>query len=199
RNFAYCGIPYSPYSSWAQEREQAFCARIKEAGFSCAVFRGRYRRPLHWDAMLDELAAWLNRQPKPLGLMACDDPRARHVLLACRRCRFRIPEEVAVVGVDNDHIMCEMVQPTLTSVEQGAEQTVYEAAGFLDRLMRTRQRNRPFVVAPPVGIVTRQSTDIQLLEDTAVVEALKYLQEHLPERIDPVTLAKHVHLSRGML
>jgi LacI family transcriptional regulator len=131
--------------------------------------------------------------------MACDDPRARHVLLAYRRCRFRIPEEVAVVGVDNDHIMREMIRPSPTSIEQGAEQIGYEAAGLLDQLMRTRQRSRPFLVVPPVGIVTRQSTDIQFVEDAAVVEALKFLREHFPDRIDPVTLARHVHLSRGML
>jgi len=199
RNFAYCGIPYSLYTSWAHEREQVFRARLKEAGFACAVFRGRYRRPLHWDAMLDELAAWLSRQPKPLGLMACSDSRARHVLLACRRCSLNIPEDVAILGVDNDHIMCEMVQPTLTSIEQGAEQIGYEAAGLLDRLMRTRRRDRNFRTVPPVGIVTRQSTDMQFLEDAEVVEALKFLQEHLADRINAATLAKHVRLSRGML
>jgi LacI family transcriptional regulator len=199
RNFAYCGIPHGPPTSWSQVRERAFRLRVREAGFSCTTFRGRYRRPRHWDAMLDDLAAWLIRQPKPLGLMACDDPRARHVLLACRRSNLRVPEEVAITGVDNDRIMCEMVQPTLTSIEQGSEQIGYEAASLLDRLMRTRRRDSPFVNVPPTSIITRQSTDIRFLEDAVVAEALEFLQQHLPDRIDPVALAKHMHLSRNML
>jgi LacI family transcriptional regulator len=199
RNFAFCGIPHSPPTSWSQARERAFRLRVREAGFSCTTFRGRYRRPRHWDAMLDDVAAWLIRQPKPLGLMACDDPRARHVLLACRRSNLRIPEEVAIMGVDNDRIMCEMVQPTLTSIEQGSEQIGYEAASLLDRLMRTRRRDSPFVVVPPVSLIARQSTDINRLEDAEAAEALKFIKEHLQEAIDPGSAAKHVHLSRGML
>jgi LacI family transcriptional regulator len=198
-HFAYCGLPTSPYTSWAAEREQAFRRRLRAAGFACAVFRGRHRRPLHWDAMLDELAAWLRRQPKPLGLLACDDPRARHVLLACRRCRLRIPDDVAIVGVDNDPIMCEMARPTLTSIEQGAEQIGYEAAALLDRLMRTGRRNRPFLTVPPVGLVTRQSTDVQFVDDAVVARALNFAQEHLAEAVDPQSVAEHVCLSRGML
>lgn len=199
RYFAYCGVPFSPYTSWADERERAFVARLQQAGFTCAVFHGRYRRPLRWDALLTELAACLKRQPKPLGVMACNDTRARYVLLACRRGQLRVPEEVAVIGVDNDRIMCEMVQPTLTSIEQGAEQIGYEAAGLLARLMRTRRRGRTVLTVPPVGILTRRSTDIKFLQDTVVAEALKFLQEHLAEGINAATLANRMHLSRGML
>lgn len=199
RNFAYCGTPHSPPTSWSQARERAFRARVREAGFTCTVFRGRYRHPRHWDAMLDDLAAWLIRQTKPLGLMACDDPRARHVLLACRRSNLRIPEEVAIMGVDNDRIMCEMVQPTLTSIEQGSEQVGYEAAALLDQLMRKLRHDRPFLTIPPVGLIARQSTDTNQLEDTAVAAAQKFLKERLAEAVDPDTVAKHVHLSRGML
>jgi LacI family transcriptional regulator len=199
RSFAYCGIPYSRQTSWAKEREDAFSARLAEAGHSCAVFRGRHRLTLHWDAMLDALATWLTRQPRPLGLMACDDPRARHVLLACRRSDLAIPEEVAVVGVDNDPIMCEMVQPTLTSIEQGAEQVGYEAAALLDQLMRRRRCDRPFLRVPPVGIVTRRSTAITFTQDPKVAEALRFIQEHLEEGIDTLAVARHEGLSRGML
>jgi LacI family transcriptional regulator len=199
RHFAYCGIPHSPATSWSQAREQAFRTRVREAGSTCTVFRGRYRRPFHWDAMLDDLGAWLIRQPKPLGLMACDDPRARHVLLACRRSSIRVPEDVAIVGVDNDRIMCEMVQPTLTSIEQGSEQVGYEAASLLDRLMRKHRQDSPFLTVPPAGLIARQSTAIDRLDDAVVAEALKFLKEHFAEGIDPDLVAKHVHLSRGML
>lgn len=199
RRFAYCGLPSNPYTPWVQERELAFVARLRHAGFICAVFRGRHRRPLHWDALLTELAAWLKQQPKPLGLMACNDARARQVLLACRRADLRVPEEVAVIGVDNDRIMCEMAQPPLTSIEQGAEGIGYEAAALLNQLMRKRRRSPAFLAVPPVGIVTRRSTDINLVEDAAVVKALQYLQDHLAEGVHPAVLAQHMHLSRGML
>lgn len=199
RHFAYCGIPASPYTAWAAARERAFRARVAAAGFDCAAFHGRHRYTTRWDSLLDRLAAWLRTLPRPVGLMACDDRRARHVLLACRRAGLGVPEDVAVVGVDNDETMCQMVDPTLTSVEQGAVQIGYRAAAALDRMMRTRRRSAPCLLVPPVGIVTRRSTDVRRVEDAAVAEALRLIRGRPGEPLRAAAVARRVGLSRGML
>jgi LacI family transcriptional regulator len=199
RHFAYCGIPYSYYNAFAHEREQAFCGRLRAAGFDCPVFHGRYRYTTNWDALLDALAGWLKTLMRPVGLMACDDPRARHVLLACRRAGLAVPEDVAVVSVDNDPLMCEMVDPTLTSVQQGTERIGYEAAALLDRMMRRRRQVRRVVKVPPIGVVVRGSTNIALVDDDAVAKALRFIQDHVSEAVQTAAVARHVGLSRGML
>jgi LacI family transcriptional regulator len=197
--FGFCGIPRGPNTSWAVAREEAFGRRLAAAGFSCSVFRGRYRRTTRWDSMLDELAQWLEQLPRPIGLMACDDPRARHVLLACRRAGLRVPEDAVVIGVDNDEIMCEMVEPTLTSIQQGTERIGYEAAALLDRMMRSQIRAPRFLTIPPIGIVTRRSTNAMQVDDDAVSKGLQYILDHKSMPISAATVARHVGLSRGML
>jgi LacI family transcriptional regulator len=199
RHFAYCGIPSSPYTSWSSARERAFRGHLAAAGFACAVFHGHHRYTTHWNSLLNRLAEWLRTLSRPVGLMACDDRRARHVLLACRRAGVRVPEDVAVIGVDNDETMCQMVDPTLTSVEQGAVQIGYRAAGALDRMMRSRRRITPSLRVPPVGIVTRRSTDVQPVGDAAVAEALRFVRDRVGEPIQASSVARHVGLSRGML
>jgi LacI family transcriptional regulator len=199
RYFAYCGIPYSHYNAFAYQREDAFRARLRAAGFDCRVFHGRHRYTTHWDALLDGLAEWLKTLTRPVGLMACDDPRARHVLLACRRAGLSVPEDVAVVSVDNDAIMCEMVKPSLTSIQQGTERIGHEAAALLDRMMRSRRKVRRVVTVPPIGVVVRGSTNITIVDDKAVTEALRFIQEHVSEGIQTAGVARHIGLSRGVL
>jgi LacI family transcriptional regulator len=199
RQFAYCGIPDSYYNSFAREREEAFRARLLAAGFVCPAFHGRHRHTTKWDSLIDGLAKWLRTLPRPVGLMACDDPRARHVLLACRRAGLAVPDDIAVIGVDNDTIMCEMVEPTLTSVEQGTERIGHEAAALLDRMMKSRRKVRRVLKIPPVGVVVRRSTDIVLVDDAAVAAGLRFIQDHASEAIQTADVARHVGLSRGML
>ena len=81
------------------------------------------------------LAAWLKTLPKPIGLMAANDKRARHVLEACHTYGLKVPEEVAVIGVDNDEVLCELSSPQLSSVEQDAKRIGYEAIALLDRFV----------------------------------------------------------------
>ena len=74
------------------------------------------------------MAAWLQSLKLPVGIMACDDPRAHHFLEACRRLGLQVPEDVAILGVDNDELMCELCQPPLSSIETGIREVGYEAA-----------------------------------------------------------------------
>ena len=124
------------------------------------------------------MARWLADLPKPVGLMACNDDRGREVLAACRQAKLRVPEEVAVVGVDNDELLCELSDPPLSSVALGAERAGFEAAALLDQLMAGRSKEPQRLVASALGVVARRSTDLSLHEDPEVAAAVKYIRDN---------------------
>jgi LacI family transcriptional regulator len=135
----------------------------------------------------------------PLGLMACNDDRGRQVLEACREARLRVPEQIAVVGVDNDELLCELSDPPLSSVVLNAERGGYAAAALLDRMMRGRVRRPRRLVVEPLHVVTRRSSDIIALEDAEVASALALIRQQAtaPMQIDEVV--EHVQISRRSL
>ncbi|MGB9879988.1 MAG: XylR family transcriptional regulator, partial [Anaerolineae bacterium] len=124
RHFAYVGLPGY---LWSQRRQEGFCQRIAEAGFPVDV----YPLPEHpdietsWEKEHRRLARWLSKLPRPTGLMACNDDRGRQVLEACLTAGIQVPEELAVVGVDNDDLFCELSDPPLSSVALNAESAGY--------------------------------------------------------------------------
>lgn len=134
RHFAYCGYAKTAINGWSEEREQAFVDLVSERGFSCEVCSDRFKTSYHWASVLCSLAEWLRSLPKPLGVMASNDIRARHVLEACRDFNLRVPNDVPVIGVDNDQLLCQLSSPPLSSIEQGAKRIGYEAAALLDRI-----------------------------------------------------------------
>ena len=113
--------------------------------------------------------------------MAANDARARHVLEACRRLEIRVPEDIAVIGVDNDELICNLAHPPLTSIVQGTEQIGYRAAEMLDRLMNHHIHRNEHLLVDPVGIITRQSTDLVATEDVVASTALTYIRQHAVE------------------
>lgn len=199
KHFAFCGIPATYFNSWSANREASFTARLCEAGFSCAVYRGRHRSARNWEAMQQGLIAWLQRQPTPLGVMACDDPRARHVVEACRRLGLRIPEDVAVLGVDNDLLMCELCNPPLSSVQHGTVEIGRRAAELLDQMMSGCERVAPWSVIPPKGVVERRSTDVMNSPHPTVTEALRFIRDNAGSSISVPQVARHVEVSRSTL
>lgn len=179
-SLAFYGYPPGRTSGWSDERAESFRATVEAAGRPCHVFTGRHGNARRWEALQQELMAWLDSLPKPVGLMACNDPRARHVLEACQRLGLSVPGDVAVLGVDNDQLICELTRPTLSSIDQSARRIGYEAAALLEQMMTARRgegdatRVMPTkVVVPPIGVVTRVSTDTLASDDKAVVAMLQ--------------------------
>jgi LacI family transcriptional regulator len=208
---AFCGYPRTTTSGWSEERAAAFAEACAKAGRPCHAFTGRHGNARRWADLQGELARWLAQLPKPLGLMACNDVRARHVLEACRTLGLRVPHDVAVIGVDNDEMICELTDPPLSSIDQAARRIGYEAAALLDRLMEgapeaARQRRGgkprraptapPRIVVPPIGVVARASTDTLATSDPAVVETLHALRRTPWMRPAVEALAAAVGLSR---
>ncbi len=182
-HFAYCGYSPTPVNGCSGKREQAFQQAILDAGHHCAVHNVPDTASDTWERLYEELAQWLTSLPRPLGLMACNDSRALQILEACRMAGLRVPEDVAVVGVDNEEAICPFTDPSLTSVDQGAQQTGYEAAALLDQWISGESVTPGKRSVSPVGIVARGSTEILAVDDRDVAAALQFIREHASERI----------------
>ena len=198
RHFAYIGYPENPLS---ERRRQGFVQTVIQAGCSCQCRDHPRSFPsLHsWKKAQGKLAAWLRRQPRPLGVMACSDRQAQRVLDACRRASALVPDEVSVIGVDNDMALCLLSQPSLSSVAENPRRSGFEAARLLDRIMRgevSPAGDSPILI-PPLGVITRRSTETTVTEDALVAEALRFIREHASENIDANTVLRHFSLSRS--
>ncbi|MCE9629512.1 MAG: DNA-binding transcriptional regulator [Planctomycetia bacterium] len=196
--FAFYGSPRTSTDGWSKERAVGFEAACREAGRPCHIHTGRQTTARRWQELQRDLRAWIAKLPKPIGLMACNDVRARHVLEACRTLGLRVPDDVAVLGVDNDEMICELTSPPLSSIDQAARQIGYEAATLLGRMLsRGRSAARSArVVVPPIGVVPRMSTDTMATTDDAVAHTLHALRSRQLQRPDITALAEEVCLSR---
>ncbi len=200
RNFAFSSYPDQP---WAERRCRGFIEAVREAGCACEV--GYYPRSFDtlraWERARQQLTAWLKQLPKPLGLMACSDRHAQNILDACRRARIALPDEVAVIGSDNNEAICRLSDPPLSSVADDPRQIGYEAARLLDRLMSGKAdpaATEPLLV-PPKYVVTRRSTDISVVDDELVAEALHFIRERAFEPINVSIMLQKMSVSRSTL
>jgi LacI family transcriptional regulator len=199
RRLAFYGYPRTQVNRWSEERAAGFQKRADEAGVPCSIYTGRHGTACRWADLQRGLIAWLGSLTLPVGLMACNDVRARHVLEACRTLGVRVPEDVAVIGVDNDEMICDLTDPPLSSVEQGARQMGYRAAELLDRLMAGQKTPSLRCVIEPVGVVARRSTDILAVEDTAVAAAVRFVRERACRRIQISDVADEAGVSLSTL
>ena len=197
--FAYCGLPPNRVNGWSALRGRVFRRRIESAGFSCSRFTGQKRTARQWGELQSELSRWLVSLETPVGLMTCNDIRARHVFEACRHLGLRVPDDIAVIGVDNDEVMCELTKPPLTSIEQGSRRIGYEAALLLERLIAGKKvPSRPVLLAPE-GVVVRQSTDILAIEEDTVARAVAFIREHACDPVQVSDVLDFVDVSRSTL
>ena len=183
---------------WSTDREKAFTDTIVQAGYK--VFR--YTPPKTSDRTGDDalqLGQWLYSLPKPIGVMAANDVRGRQVIAACQDFNVRVPEDVAVIGVDNDTLMCQMCTPPMTSIALDAETGGYEAARILDGLMSgTITKKQQYLVAP-LHVVSRQSTERFDIPDPVVAEALRLIWINPGLPINVGELANEICVSRRRL
>lgn len=198
-HFAYCGMRPRGLDQWDAVRRDSFRRRIIKHGYQCSVFTGRRHLLKYWDIMLKELTDWLARLPRPMGLMACNDSQGRYVFEACRKLDLRVPEDVAIIGVDNDELMCELAVPPLSSIAQATEQIGFRAAELLDTIMTGHRRRSVHITIPPACLVTRQSSDIVAVDDEVVSRATKFIREHATELVGVSEVARHVGVSRSTL
>lgn len=198
RHFAYAG---DPQFLWARQRGAAFARLVQRAGGVCTEVgegRRRVRRPGS-DAEIRELAEALAKLPRPLAVFACYDGRAQQVLEACQLRGWSVPDEIAVLGVDDDEVLCELCTPALSSVQPNARRTGYEAAAMLARMMAGERPARRTTFVAPVRVVERQSTDSVSVADPRVAQAVRYIRAHAGENIGVADVLRAVPMSRTLL
>jgi len=201
RGFRQFGVYALDTEDYFRERCANYVDTLRQRGFACAVFRAprHAERPAQWEQQQEDLRRWVAALPRPVGLMACTDQLGFWLLDACKRAAAAVPEDVAVVGVENDESLCAMATPPLSSVALNTEHIGYTAAGLLDRLMRGKGGQRQRIAIPPLGVVTRQSSDVVAIADEAVAAALRYIREHACQGITVADILDAVPLSRSKL
>jgi len=152
-----------------------------------------------WEEQQRQLVEWLESLPKPIGVMASADITAQHVLEACQRAKIIVPEHVAVIGADNDELICDICYPPLSSVIINDSRRGYEAAAMLDRLMSGSPPPAMQVYVEPSGVVGRASTDILAIEDQMLAAALRFIRDHACEPICTDHVVRSVPFSRSVL
>jgi LacI family transcriptional regulator len=204
RNFAFCGFHGA---DWSDLRRAGFERRVAEAGAGFSSIGNPFPTETRPASDFEEqgqreereLMRWLQSLPKPCGLMACNDARGRQVLNACREAGISVPDEVAVIGVDKDEIFCELSDIPLSSVILNTQQIGFEAATLLASLMKGAQTRPSSVLVKPVGVITRQSTDVLAIDDRHIASALRHIREHACHGLDVADLLKVIPLSRSVL
>lgn len=196
KQFGYCGDDRFNWSKW---RAGCFARLVSEAGGSCSLYSSPPFPPADAESQVEDLADWISSLPKPVGIMACYDSRGQQVLDACRRRGIAVPDEVAVIGVDNDELLCNLSDPPLSSVIPNTHRTGYEAAALLDLLMAGKRIPALTNRIPPLGVATRQSTDVLAIEDRHVVQAVRFIRDRACDGINVADVLKAVPQSRRLL
>ena len=189
RQFAFCGYQGIPFSDRRAEAFRNYLA-LQDLAVCQPPVQGSLAPPTHIQATerrgLDRertLAGWLRKQPRPLALFACNDVCAQQVLNACREHGIKVPEEVAVMGVDNDDVLGNLCEPSLTSIEPDTDRLGYEAAALLDRMMRGKKPKPGMTQIPPLRVVERASTDAMAIGDPITVKAVRFIRDHVDDGI----------------
>ena len=181
---------------WDSDRFEGF--HKAGAAHGCEVCS--YERPparvlRSWTTEKGFMGDWLKSLPKPIGLMATNDYRARQVLDACEAAEILVPEGVAVLGVDNDEIVCNLARPPLSSVNLNLRKTGYEMAELLDRMMSEKQMPYQHITIMPTHVVTRESTDIMAISDLKVADAVRFIRDNHGKSIQVADVARAVAMT----
>lgn len=214
RNFAFMGIAGRRTD---ELQFSGFKAAVEEAGHAVSEFA----LPDSWDDDRElfrqtrtRILSWMSTWKTPVGLASCTDDVVRNIAQLCHERRWRVPQDVALIGNRNEEHLCEKPRPALSSVELGFDRVGYEAARMLESLMsrpkprvgRGRKVARAsdlvlpeHVLLPPVGIVARDSTDSFASDDPLVAEAQAYIAEHCHTPIDVGIVAQAIMVSAKTL
>jgi LacI family transcriptional regulator, galactose operon repressor len=164
RHFGFCGLPAGVHPH-LDERRRFFTARIERSGYEVNFYEAKAEQSTPWDREQKRMAAWIGRLPKPVGIMTCHDDRGLQALDACQAALVSVPDDVAIISVDDDELLCSMFTPQLTSIDVNPEGIGYRAAELLDRMMAGEPPARDPILLPPRAVVLRQSTDTLAVDD----------------------------------
>ena len=176
KKFAYSGFD-SMY--WSRERKKYFQSYLTEAGFSLNTYNMPEQTDGYdWSGEKEKLADWLRQLPKPTAMLACNDDCGLQLIEACRHAKIKVPEEIAIVGIDNDRLVCDLSHTALSSVGLATLQAGYEAAALLERMMASEQIPDSTIIIQPKRVITRESSDILAINDAKVARAMEFIRKN---------------------
>lgn len=193
RHFGFCG---DCRFAWANDYSHHFVSALRRSGHACDVFDTQPEDATRWRRERRKLTRWIASLRKPVGIMVCYDIRGQHVLDVCRQLGLSVPAEVAVIGQHNDELVCSFCDPPLSSVMPDARRAGFESAQLLDAMMHGRCRRARHLKIAPLGVVTRQSTDVIAIEDRRLAEAVRFMRTNACRGIGIPDILKQVRMSR---
>ena len=206
--FAFCGFNGRSYSD---KRREAFCRCLKFNHFSCSVYDSppsvltdfdntiiRQER-LSFGADNRRLEKWIRTLPKPVAVFCSHDLRAYQLIEICHRCEIRVPEEVAVLGVDNDELVCNFITPTLSSIDLNGDMVGYTAASILSERLNSPNIPTRHVKVKPLRLITRQSTQTYPLDPPWLSDALVFIRSNVTQRLTAADVFAHVGRSHTLV
>ncbi|MDR0667591.1 MAG: DNA-binding transcriptional regulator [Prevotellaceae bacterium] len=197
KNFAFYGFKNIV---WSAERCDGFLEEISNHHLENNFYEYRSSDLDNlWYYESTPLMNWLRSMPKPLAVMACDDNQAHHIAELCRIGGVKIPEEIALLGVDNDESICTLADPPLSSINQAVEKGGYETAQLMEKMIQNPHAHYDDIVVNPTHIITRQSSDIHATSDKHIAAALRYIHQHTDKEFKIESLCRAVSLSRRLL
>lgn len=199
RRFAMFSLPEATQNRWAQERENAFCALMRRDHMEPAVYRGQDTSARSWDEAVGQQIEWLRGLPKPVGIIAVTDARARQLLQACIIAGIEVPEQVALIGIDNDPLARMLTRIPLSSVIQGAQEMGRAAAHLLDQMLNGARLGAIRILVPPAGINVLASSRHQPAKHPHVMRARHFIRQYACQGIKTGQVADYVGISRSSL
>ena len=198
RNFAYYGPPSRRYAS---ERGNVFIDLVEQSGKKCSVYRPGYRslRRISWSAQQKHITRWLASLPKPVGIYAADSQCGRRLLEGCEEAQCKVPEEAAIVGGDDDVLLCGTLRPTLSCVLLAAKRAGTKVASLLDKLMHGEPLPEEPIKIEPLGVIARESSDTLAIDDPDLAQVVRIIREEATSGIDVNEVLRRVPVSRRSL
>jgi len=197
KNLAFCGFKDM---LWSEHRQSYFEQTAREAGLEVLKYSFTYpHKEGAKDAKLNHLAQWVRQLPKPVGIMCCNDLCGKFVVDSCRRNSIAVPQEVAVLGVDNDDILCDLTYPSLSSIELNTIKGGFEAADLLDKIIKGAKIDTKTIVIEPVAVQERQSTDIIAVDDRTVADVLSFIKNNAQRPLQVIDILQEFNISRRSL
>ncbi len=184
---------------WSREREEGFRERITESGHQMICYNEDYNIRYGSTSDLSLLKDWLMALPRPIALFACDDAFALRVTEVCCLHNIRVPEDVAVLGVDNDEILCNMSDPPLSSIVLDVENGGYQSACHLEQILSNRDLPQFNITINPMRIERRKSTEGYTIDDPLVLSTLRMIEDENNHQLTITEILTQVHVSRRVL
>jgi LacI family transcriptional regulator len=196
RQFAFCA--HASGFEWG--RQQPFTDAVEKKGGFCHVYQPSSSSLLDaaWKEQFEDLCRWLRELPKPIGIFAANDQRGYQVIDACRHAGFRVPEDVAVLGDDNDQAICDLSNPPLSSIQRPHEEMGYRCAALLDAMLLGHKMT-PQPLLPPARLILRQSTDVLAVDDPEVATTIRFIRQNLSTPFNVKHLLREIPIGRRAL